>query len=159
MGLVVEDVHWADSGTLDCLTLLGRPGRAGAVKVVVTCRGDEAPVAAHVAGWLAQARGAAGVEEIRLGPLSRPEAAEQVAALAGGPVPPRVVDVLYARAEGNPFFTEQLVAAAQAGSGDSVLRVPAGVPIPPAGLPAAPAAPCRGAPPPARAGARRAVPP
>ena len=44
----------------------------------------------QVADWLAQVRGAAGVEEIRLGPLSREEAAEQVAALAGGPVPPRV---------------------------------------------------------------------
>ena len=83
--------------------------------MVVTCRGDEAPLAAHVAGWLAQVRGAAGVEEIRLGPLSRAEVAEQVAALAGGPVPPGVVDELYARAEGNPFFTEQLVAAALAG--------------------------------------------
>src|SRR5260370_33518079 len=107
MGLVVEDVHWADSGTLDCLTLLGRPGRTGAVKVVVTCRGDEAPVAAHVAGWLAQARGAAGVEEIRLGPLSRPAGAGEGAAFAGGPGPPRGVDGLYARAEGKPCVSEQ----------------------------------------------------
>ena len=68
------------------------------------------------------------MEEIRLGPLSRAEEAEQVAALAGGPVPPRVLDALYARAEGNPFFTEQLVAAALAGAAEGVLRVPAGLP-------------------------------
>ena len=90
-GLVVEDVHWADSATLDFLTFLARAGRRDAVTVVVTCRSDEAPLAAPVAGWLAQVRGAAGVEEIRLGPLSRVEVAEQVAALAGGPVPPEVV--------------------------------------------------------------------
>ena len=92
--------------------------------MVATCRGDEAPLAAHVAGWLAQVRGAAGVEEIRLGPLSRAEVAEQVAALAGGPVPPGVVDELYARAEGNPFFTEQLVAAALAGGAGGGLACP-----------------------------------
>ena len=55
-------------------------------------------------------RGGGGVAEIRLGPLSRDEVAEQVAELAGGPAPARVVDEVYARAEGNPFFTEQLVA-------------------------------------------------
>ena len=129
LGLVVEDVHWADSETLDFLTFLGRAGRPGAVQVVVTCRSDEAPVAAPVAGWLAQARGAAGVEEIRLGPLSWAEAAEQVAALAGVSVPPAMMDELFARAEGNPFFTEQLMAAAladrTAGGG---WAVPAGLP-------------------------------
>src|SRR5262249_4633741 len=127
-GLVVEDVHWADSATLDLLTYLARPGRGGSVRVVVTCRSDEAPVAAAVAGWLAQARGAAGVEEITLGPLSRPEAAEQVGALAGAPVLPEVVDEVFARAEGNPFFTEQLVAAASAGPDGGMLSVPAGLP-------------------------------
>jgi DNA-binding CsgD family transcriptional regulator/tetratricopeptide (TPR) repeat protein len=127
-GLVVEDVHWADRTTLDFLTFLARLGRRGAVTVVVTCRSDEAPLAAPVAGWLAQVRGAAGVEEITLGPLSRVETAEQVAALAGGPVPPGVVDEVFARAEGNPFFTEQLVAAALAGPDGGTLPVPAGLP-------------------------------
>lgn len=61
LGLVVEDVHWADGATLDVLTFLARGGDRGAVSVVVTCRGDEAPLAAQVAGWLAVVRGAAGV--------------------------------------------------------------------------------------------------
>ena len=131
VGLVVEAVHWADGETLDFLTFLVRGGRRGPVRVVVTCRGDEAPLAALVAGWLARVRASAGTEEIRLGPLSRAQVAGQAAALAGGPVPARVIDYLYARAEGNPFFTEQLVAAAlagQAGAGGG-LRVPAGLPV------------------------------
>jgi DNA-binding CsgD family transcriptional regulator/tetratricopeptide (TPR) repeat protein len=127
-GLVVEDVHWADSATLDFLTYLAWPGRRGAVTVVATCRGDEAPRQERVAGWLADVRGAAGVAEIRLGPLSRAEAAQQVAALAGGPVPPRVAEELYARSEGNPFFTEQLVAAGLADGEEGGLAVPAGLP-------------------------------
>ena len=128
VGLVVEDVHWADGATLDLLTFLTRAGDRAAVGVVVTCRSDEAPLDGQVAGWLAQMRGAAEVEEIRLGPLSRPEVAQQAAALAGCPVPLRVVDELYARAEGNPFFTEQLVAAALAGGAGAGLGVPGGLP-------------------------------
>jgi DNA-binding CsgD family transcriptional regulator len=144
VALVVEDVHWADSASLDFLTFLTRAGYRDAVTVVATCRGDEAP-AAHVADWLAQVRGAAGVAEIRVGPLSRAELAGQVAGLAGGPVPPRVVDELYARAEGNPFFTEQLVAATLAdASEDGQLQAPAGLPARLAELLAARAGRCAG---------------
>ena len=128
LSLVIDDVQWADGETLDFLTFVARAVRGSPVTVVVACRSDEAPLDARVAGWLAQARGAAGVEEIRLGPLSRGEVAEQVAGLAGGPVPPGVVEALFARGEGNPFFTEQLVAAASAGSGGQMPDLPARLP-------------------------------
>jgi ATP/maltotriose-dependent transcriptional regulator MalT len=146
VGLVVEDVHWADGETLDFLTFLVRAGRRGPVRVVATCRGDEAPLAAHVAGWLAWVRGHAGTEEIRLGPLSRAEVAGQAAALADGPVSPQVIDDLYARAEGNAFYTEQLVAAALAGQAvaGSGLHVPAELPARLAELLAARAGRCAG---------------
>ncbi|MGO9781087.1 MAG: ATP-binding protein, partial [Streptosporangiaceae bacterium] len=144
VGLVVEDVHWADGETLDFLTFLVRAGRRGPVRVVATCRGDEAPLAEHVAGWLARVRGDAGTEEIRLGPLSRAEVAVQAAALAGGPVSPQVSDYLYARAEGNAFFTEQLVAAALAGQAGGGLQVPAELPARLAELLAARAGRCAG---------------
>src|SRR5262249_51977737 len=70
---------------------------------------------------------------------------EQVAALTGGPVSARVAAELYLRAEGNPFFTEQLVAAAlngEAGAGE--LSVPAGLPARLAELLVARAARCAG---------------
>ena len=70
--------------------------------------------------------------------------AEQVAALAGGPVPSPVVDELYARAEGNPFFTEQLVAAALVSAADGGLQDPAGLPARLAELLAARAGRCAG---------------
>jgi DNA-binding CsgD family transcriptional regulator len=112
--LVVEDVHWADNATLDCVTFLARARGADAPVVVVTCRSDEAPLAPHVAQWLTHVRGSSGVTEIWLGPLSRDEVAEQVAGLADGVPAAPLVDELYARAEGNPFFTEQLLSAAEA---------------------------------------------
>ena len=126
--LVAEDVHWADSATLDMLTFLVRGGCRSPVTVVATCRGDESPVAGHVAAWVATARGTAAVEEIRLGPLGPLDMADLAAAIAGSPVPARMADDLYARAEGNPFFTEQLVAAALAAGTGARLAVPAGLP-------------------------------
>jgi len=125
--LVVEDVHWADAATLDFLTFLTRAGRAAAVSVVVTCRGDEVPVEPQVTRWLAHVRGGGQATEIRLGPLSRAEVTEQVAALMGTPAA-SVADEVFARGEGNPFFTEQLVAA--------VLASPAGERGAGSGLPA-----------------------
>jgi DNA-binding CsgD family transcriptional regulator len=121
VALIVEDVHWADAATLDFLTFLTRAHRDAALPVIATCRSDEAPLDPQVTDWLAQVRGRGGVAEVRLGPLSREEVAEQVAELAGAPAPAPVVDELYARAEGNPFFTEQLVAAV-AGSSHGALR-------------------------------------
>ena len=140
--LVVEDVHWADTATLDCLTFLTRARRDAALRVVVTCRSDEAPLEPQVIEWLAQVRGRGGVAEVRLGPLSREETAEQVAGLAGSPAPALVVDELYARAEGNPFFTEQLVAAA---SSQGVLGSGVGLPAGLAELLVARAGRCGGA--------------
>ena len=113
LALVVEDVHWADTVTLDFLTFVVRAARVGAVTVVVTCRSDEA-LDPQVAGWLTHVRASAAIEEVRLGPLSAAETAEQVAALVGGSIPAQLAEELYARGEGNPFFTEQLVAASQA---------------------------------------------
>ena len=69
LGVVIEDVHWADGATLDCLTYLARARRRDPVTVVVTCRSDEVPLDAQVAGWLAHVRGGGQGEEIRAGPV------------------------------------------------------------------------------------------
>ncbi|MGH8834343.1 MAG: ATP-binding protein, partial [Actinomycetes bacterium] len=110
--LLIEDVHWADVATLDLLTYLVRPSRAGSVSLVVTCRSDEAPLDVAVAEWLTHVRRDAGLEEIRLGPLSKDEVAEQISGLVGASPPQGLAEEVYGRAEGHPFFTEQLVAAA-----------------------------------------------
>jgi DNA-binding CsgD family transcriptional regulator/tetratricopeptide (TPR) repeat protein len=112
LGLLIEDVHWADTATLDFLTYLVRAVRGAEVRVVVTCRSDEVPLDAGVADWLTHVRRDAGVEEIRLGPLSRAEVAEQITGLVGATPPAALVREVCARAEGHPFFTEQLVTAA-----------------------------------------------
>ena len=139
--LVVEDVHWADAATLDFLTFLTRAGRATAVPVVATCRSDEVPADPQVSHWLAHVRGGGQPTEIRLGPLSRAEVAKQVAGLMGTPAA-GVADEVFARGEGNPFFTEQLVAAVLARPAGDELGAGSGFPAQLAELLAARAAGC-----------------
>jgi tetratricopeptide (TPR) repeat protein len=116
VALLIEDVHWADAATLVFLTYLMR-ARGDALTVVVTCRSDETPLEVPVADWLTHVRRDAGVEEIRLGLLSREEVTDQVTALVGARPPAGLVEEVYARAEGHPFFTEQPVTAAVTDSG------------------------------------------
>jgi DNA-binding CsgD family transcriptional regulator/tetratricopeptide (TPR) repeat protein len=142
LGLLIEDVHWADGATLDFLTYVTRAGGAGPVTVVATCRGDEAPLDAAVADWLTNVHQNVEVEEIRLGPLSRAEITEQVMGLMETLPPAGLVEEVYARTEGHPFFTEQLVAAAVTDSGQ--LAQPVALPERLAELLVARAARCSG---------------
>ncbi len=111
IALVVEDLHWADQTTLDLLTYLVDGGRGGPFAVAVSCRCDEPDLSPATRSWLAAMTAVPGVIELRLGPLSRAESAELATLLNDGARRAPDLDALYERAEGNPFFTEQLVAA------------------------------------------------
>jgi DNA-binding CsgD family transcriptional regulator len=124
--LVVEDIHWADETTLDCLTYLTHATYGPSY--VVTCRSDEASLDAPVGAWLNYVRRQQDIEEIRLAPLSAVEVAQQAAAILGAPAPAVVIGELQARSEGNPFFVEQLIAAAVAGSRGGELQLPSEIP-------------------------------
>lgn len=113
VAVVIEDLHWADTPTLDFLTYLSQASRRVPLTTVVTCRSDRS-LNGPVLDWLSDARRHADVEEILLSRLARREVGEQLAALVGRPPEPLLLDEVYARAEGNPFFAEQLVAPTRA---------------------------------------------
>ena len=110
LALVVEDLHWADRTALDLLTYLVDGGRGGPFAIAVTCRSDEPGMSAATRDWLNAMGAVPGVTELRLKPLSRAESHELVTSLVADRGTPDL-DGLYERAGGNPFFTEQLVAA------------------------------------------------
>lgn len=118
--LVIEDVHWADAASRDLLTLLcHRVG--GRVLVVLTARSDEpAQTPAHRRFLLQVQRAAA--PQLVLPPLSREEQARQIADLRGVPPSSALVDEIYARADGNPLFAEELVALGTSGKLPDTVR-------------------------------------
>jgi DNA-binding SARP family transcriptional activator len=110
--LVLEDLHWADGSTLDLLAFLAHAVHYGRVLIVATWRHDAVRKddAVHrLASGLRRRRVAFTVE---LGPLTRDELAALVARQSDGPLCPELVESVCARAEGNPFFAEELIAAA-----------------------------------------------
>jgi DNA-binding CsgD family transcriptional regulator/tetratricopeptide (TPR) repeat protein len=110
--LVIEDFHWADRSTRDFLSFLVRAARQEPIALLVSYRGDELHRRHPVRPFVLDLERVGSVTRIELGPLSRSEIREQVLAILDGTPPPHLLDTLLERAEGNPFFTEELLAVA-----------------------------------------------
>ena len=103
--VLLEDLHWADSTTLDLVEhLLSRPP---SFPLVATYRrGDPSTSTPTDARWGRMQR-LRTVTTIELEPLTRDESAEQLA-LLGVSVTPSQVDRIHERSAGLPLFVEQL---------------------------------------------------
>ncbi len=108
--LVVEDLHWADTTTLDFLSYLTAVD-SGATRLVLTCRDEEIDPKRPVGRWFVEIARQAGLERLSLGRLSRFEVGQLIRGLVAEATPSSFVDDVFDRAGGNAFFTEQLVAA------------------------------------------------
>ena len=111
--VVVEDVHWADTSTRELLALLARQ-QQGDVVLLLTLRTDESPAPAGLTRYLAELV-RRGDHRVALQPLSREQQAHQISDILGVPPHRRLLDEVYARAEGNPFFAEEMLALVAAG--------------------------------------------
>jgi DNA-binding CsgD family transcriptional regulator/tetratricopeptide (TPR) repeat protein len=108
---VVEDLHWADRSTRDLVAFLATALRSGPVMLVATFRSDELDRRHPLRGLLGELARNRRVQRLELPRFTRAELAEQVAGLLGADPPARLVDDLYARSGGNPFFAEELLLA------------------------------------------------
>ena len=117
MVLVVEDLHWADRSTRDLLAFLVRNLRRERLLLVVTYRSDE-PGQQRLGPYLAELDRGGRVERLELPRLDRAETVAQLVGILGAAPAADLVDGVFARSEGNPFFTEELLAAMRAGSGE-----------------------------------------
>jgi len=113
--LVLDDLHWADTSTLDLLVFLAHHLAGHRVLMLVTYRADEISSAQRMRR-LADALGRAGATvALDLGPLEREDVAALLAARADGLLPKALTDTIVTRSEGNPFYAEELLAAAREG--------------------------------------------
>jgi DNA-binding CsgD family transcriptional regulator/tetratricopeptide (TPR) repeat protein len=116
--LVLEDLHWADTSTLDLVVFLAHHLTERPVVLLATCRGDE-PASKERMRRLADGitRSDSGLV-LDLGPLPP----EDLAALLA-PAPPALAAAIVARSGGNPFFAEELLAAGPARTAELPRRV------------------------------------
>jgi class 3 adenylate cyclase/tetratricopeptide (TPR) repeat protein len=113
--LVVEDLHWADGSTRSLLSFLVRNIRWERVLMVVTYRSDE-PGQQRLGPYLAELDRGGPVQRLELARLDRTETTAQLTGILGAAPAVDLVDDVFARSEGNPFFTEELLAMMRAGS-------------------------------------------
>src|SRR4051794_13035850 len=114
--LVVEDLHWADRSTRDFLAFLVRNSRRERLLLVITYRSDELHRRHPLRPFLAEVERAPGVARVDVRRFSRDELAAQIEGILGEPPAAGLVDELFARGEGNAFFTEELLAARETGA-------------------------------------------
>jgi tetratricopeptide (TPR) repeat protein len=100
---VIEDIHWADPALLDLLEELADRVQ-GAVVLICPSRPE---LAATRPGW---GGGRRNTTAIALDPLTATESHELIRLLlAVDDLPPSVHDRMLERAEGNPFFLEEII--------------------------------------------------
>jgi ATP/maltotriose-dependent transcriptional regulator MalT len=116
--LVLEDLHWADPSTRDFLVFLVRSARTEPIVLLATYRSDELHRRHPLRPVLAELERLPTVERLALERFNRDEVAEQLAGILDAPPDPRLADRLYARAQGNPLYTEELLAASSEGLGE-----------------------------------------
>jgi predicted ATPase len=109
--LIMEDLHWADRSTRDLIAYLTAYLRSGRIMVVLTFRSDELHRLHPLHGLLGELARNRRVQRLELARFTRAELAEQLAGLLGADPAVRLVDDIYARSAGNPFFAEELVLA------------------------------------------------
>jgi len=99
--ILIEDVHWGEEQLLDLLERLVHDTQ-GPLLLVATGRPE---LLEQRPGWGARVRGTT----VELEALSSEEAVRMLDELLGGTLPAGLREVVVQRAEGNPFFVEELL--------------------------------------------------
>jgi ATP/maltotriose-dependent transcriptional regulator MalT len=109
--LVLDDLHWSDQATRDLLVFLARNLRRGRVMLVGTFRTDDLQRGDPLLVRLAEMGRGTNVERIELRPLDVEEQRAQLDAILGRRIPRRLAERIHERAQGNPFYAEELLAS------------------------------------------------
>jgi len=118
MVLWLDDAHWADHATRAFLAFLaaGLPDECRLL-TVIAYRSDQLHRRHPMRPLLAELGRDRRVRRLELEPFGRPEVATQLADILGADPEPEAVERFFERGEGNPLFTEELLAAGADGRG------------------------------------------
>jgi predicted ATPase len=107
--VVIEDLHWADEGTLDLLRFLLRVLSTGRILVLLSFRTEDVSRGHPLRTLLSELDRSRSVTRVELFRLNRSDARRQVIEILGTEPDDEAFDSVYARSEGVPFFVEELV--------------------------------------------------
>jgi DNA-binding CsgD family transcriptional regulator/tetratricopeptide (TPR) repeat protein len=107
----VEDLHWADPATRKTLAFLIRNLRDDRILLAMTFRADELHRRHPLLPWLAELERGGRVERVVVDRLSLDDTRALVGEIRGAEADSELVELIFGRSEGNPFFVEELLAA------------------------------------------------
>jgi tetratricopeptide (TPR) repeat protein len=107
--IVVEDLHWGDLPSVQFLDAALRSARERPLLVIAAARPEIHDLFPRL--WTGR-----GLQEIRLGELTRRAAERMAREVLGDGCPPSTIAALVERAAGNPFYLEELLRAAAEGA-------------------------------------------
>lgn len=106
--IVVEDLHWADDSTLAMLSFLLRSLQEGRVLVLITCRSDDVRRGDAASRFIAETTRARAIERLPLQRLDESATRQLVEQLSSADLSDAALERLMDRAEGVPFFIEEV---------------------------------------------------
>jgi DNA-binding NarL/FixJ family response regulator len=107
--LAVEDIHWADSATLELLRFIVRMAERGRILVLLSYRSDEVGRGHPLRSYLAELERTRRLTRWELSRLGRDQVEALSARLLGCEPDAATVDRVYEMSEGVPFFVEELI--------------------------------------------------
>jgi DNA-binding CsgD family transcriptional regulator/tetratricopeptide (TPR) repeat protein len=109
--LTLEDLHWADTSTLDLVVYLAHNIDDRPILLLATFRADEPSSGQRMRRLADGVRHSGSALLLELGPLGH----DEVTAMLRGRADGSLVDAIVTRSEGNPFFAEELLATGHRG--------------------------------------------
>jgi len=107
--LVLEDLHWADRGTLDLLVHLSRNLAGARLLVVVTYRDVEVDRSHPLSAALAELRRVGEFGRVQLRGLGVTEVQSMLSIISGQDVSWAFAEAVQRQTEGNPLFVQEVV--------------------------------------------------
>jgi len=123
--LAIEDLHWSDDATRDFITYLTRNAAGLRLALIATYRSDElrrdGADPDPMRRLVSELRRSGNVRLMTVERLGREDVMRQLDAILGRPADQLLLENVYERSQGNPFFVEELL---DAGAGEAGARLP-----------------------------------
>jgi eukaryotic-like serine/threonine-protein kinase len=107
--VILEDLHWADRGTLDLLVFLARQFAGARLLIVGNYRDVEVDRAHPLSGALADLRRGSAFLRVPLRGLTVDEVHRMLAAIAAQAVSWSLAEAVHRQTEGNPLFVQEVL--------------------------------------------------
>jgi DNA-binding CsgD family transcriptional regulator len=107
--VVIEDLHWADDATLAVLRFILRAFGGGAFLLALTYRSDDVGRGHPLRAFLSEVERGRSAKNIRLERLSMEQVRSQIEAITGRTADYKLVENIFVRSDGIPFFVEELL--------------------------------------------------